>query len=88
MHIIFLTVQRSHCLRRIQSAEDDFLELPEHHQQYLPNFRDNLDVMRTCVAHNHEVIKIMIQDAETMFENRNHALVNVCHKFQKSFFQY
>ncbi|KAK7481450.1 hypothetical protein BaRGS_00027301 [Batillaria attramentaria] len=67
---------RSHCLRRIQSAEDYFLEMPEHHQQYLPGFRDNLDVMRTCVAHNHEVIKMLLQDAEVIFENKNHGNEN------------
>ncbi|KAL8595539.1 hypothetical protein ACOMHN_000747 [Nucella lapillus] len=67
---------RSHCLRRIQSAEDHYLEMPEQHQNYLPGFRDNLDVMRTCVAHNHEIIKLMLQGAEAMFENKNHTIVN------------
>ncbi|KAK7095621.1 hypothetical protein V1264_005008 [Littorina saxatilis] len=67
---------RSHCLRRIQSAEDHYLELPDQHQNYLPRFRENLDVMRTCVAHNHEVIKLMLQEAEVLFENKNLTVVN------------
>ena len=51
--------------------------MAEHHHNYLPGFRDNLDVMRTCVAHNHEIIKLMLQGAEVMFENKNHTIVNV-----------
>ena len=51
--------------------------MPESHQNYLLGFRDNLDVMRTCVAHNHEIIKLMLQEAEVMFENKNHTIVNV-----------
>lgn len=61
--------------------------MPEHHQQFLPSFRDNLDVMRTCVAHNHEVIKAMLQDAEIIFENKNNAIVNVSYVIVCKYFK-
>ncbi|KAK3094979.1 hypothetical protein FSP39_008676 [Pinctada imbricata] len=36
----------------------------------------NLQTIQTCVCHNYEIIKLIIQDAEHMFENKTHEVLD------------
>lgn len=38
----------------------------------LPGYQDNLTKIQNCVDHNYEIIKLIIKDAEYMFENKPH----------------
>jgi len=59
-----------HSLRRTALSEKYFKDLPQHHQQLLPGFCQHLAALRTCIEHNHEIIKLLIADTDHMFENR------------------
>jgi hypothetical protein len=63
---------RSHSLRRVYMAEKSFNGIPQHHQKYIPHFLDNLKTIQTCISHNYEIIRLIIKDAEFMFENKTH----------------
>ncbi|XP_067653947.1 carnosine N-methyltransferase-like isoform X1 [Haliotis asinina] len=67
---------RSHSLMRVESADRYYKELPDHHKALIPDFRAKLDLIRTSIDHNYEIIKLILQDAEYMFENKNHGLEN------------
>jgi hypothetical protein len=40
----------------------------------MPNYLENLTVVQNCVDHNYEIIKLVIKDAEYMFENKTHEI--------------
>lgn len=42
----------------------------------IPGYLDNLTVIQNCVDHNFEIIKLVIKDAEYMFENKTHEIEN------------
>ncbi|XP_062614710.1 carnosine N-methyltransferase-like [Saccostrea cucullata] len=63
---------RSHSMRRVYTAEKSFNGLPQHHQEFIPQFLDNLKTIQTCITHNYEIIRLIIKDAECMFENKTH----------------
>ncbi|XP_041355851.1 carnosine N-methyltransferase-like isoform X3 [Gigantopelta aegis] len=65
---------RTHSLKRVKNAEKYFSELPEEHQSMVPTFLENLRLLRTCIDHNYEVIKLILKDSDCMFENKNHGL--------------
>jgi len=65
-----LYLSRIHSLRRIALSEKYFRELPQHHQQLLTGFCDDLAAIRTCIEHNYEIIKLLIADTDHLFENR------------------
>ncbi|XP_048750609.2 carnosine N-methyltransferase-like [Ostrea edulis] len=63
---------RSHSMRRVYMAEKSFNGIPQQHQKYIPHFLDNLKTIQTCISHNYEIIRLIIKDAEYMFENKTH----------------
>lgn len=64
-------------MRRVLAAEKYYCELPEHHQQLLPQFRNGLEAIRHCIDHNYEIIKLITADADKLFENRQNNIVQV-----------
>lgn len=59
-----------HSLHRTALSEKYYRELPKHHHELLPGFCNHLAAIRTCIDHNYEIIKLIIADADHMFENR------------------
>lgn len=59
-------------MRRVYMAEKSFNGIPQQHQKYIPHFLDNLKTIQTCISHNYEIIRLIIKDAEYMFENKTH----------------
>jgi hypothetical protein len=53
----------------------------------MPNYLENLTVVQNCVDHNYEIIKLVIKDAEYMFENKTHEIENVSLITGQIFFQ-
>ena len=54
----------------------------------MPNYLENLTVVQNCVDHNYEIIKLVIKDAEYMFENKTHEIENVSLITGPIFFSY
>ena len=73
----YIFVYRYHSVKRILAAERYFVELPVHHRQMVPNFRENLQIMRTCVDHNYEIIKLILDGTGMLFENKHVYLEDV-----------
>nr|CAD7464601.1 unnamed protein product [Timema tahoe] len=65
---------RAFSLLRIVNTEKYFLSLPVNHRALLKSFRDNLDVIRTCIEKNNNIIKLIVKDVAYMFENVSHTL--------------
>nr|XP_011420705.1 carnosine N-methyltransferase [Crassostrea gigas] len=63
---------RSFSMRRVYNAEKSFNSLPQQHQELIPRFLDNLKTIQTCITHNYEIIRLIIKDAEYIFENKTH----------------
>ena len=72
-----LTICRTHSSKRIKNAVDSYQSLSERHKKMIPNYLENLTVVQNCVDHNYEIIKLVIKDAEYMFENKTHEIENV-----------
>ena len=68
---------RIHGLKRVLTAEKYYTELPEHHKDRIPHFRNNLRKLRKCIEANFEVIKLIIANTDHMFLNKDHGPVNV-----------
>ncbi|XP_064595924.1 carnosine N-methyltransferase-like [Liolophura sinensis] len=66
---------RSHSLKRVQRAEQQYRDLPAHHQEMLPCYMDHIDLVRTCIDHNYQVIKLITAQTSGMFENKDHGPV-------------
>ena len=61
---------RTFSVGRVQQAEKNFQSLSKSQQDLIPSFLDHLDIVRACIDHNYEIIKLIIKDAETVFENK------------------
>ncbi|XP_052826104.1 carnosine N-methyltransferase-like isoform X1 [Octopus bimaculoides] len=72
---IILIPKRLYSLNRIRNTERYYDELPDHHRSIIPNFRDHLGKVRNCIETNFHLIKLIIQNTEHMFENKNHGPV-------------
>ena len=59
-------------MRRVYNAEKSFNSLPQQHQELIPHFLDNLKTIQTCISHNYEIVRLIIRDAEYIFENKTH----------------
>ena len=69
---------------------DSYQSLSEGHKKMIPNYLENLTIIQNCVDHNYEIIKLVIKDAEYMFENKTHEIENVSliMKCRDDFFSY
>jgi len=63
---------RTYSLQRLTKTESYLLTLPPHHQKLLAKYALHLEEIRTCVEHNYEIIKLIIEDVSTLFENVKH----------------
>lgn len=59
---------------RVNRTESQFKSLPKHQQNMLPNFIFNLDSVRKCIDHNQEVLKMVVNDCTSMFENKEYGI--------------
>ena len=63
-------VFRQHCLARLKRVENDYNTLPDRHKQLLPTFKKKLKDIATCMAHNYEIIKLVLSHTSQLFDNR------------------
>ncbi|XP_033624920.1 carnosine N-methyltransferase-like [Asterias rubens] len=56
---------------RLHQKRKDFEALPLRHQLLLPRFVDHLSDVQHCVEHNNEIIKIIVENTDSMFVNRD-----------------
>jgi len=61
---------RVYSLKRVLQSSKYFNELPAHHRELLPTFRENLSNVRVCMEHNYEIIKLIVACTGEMFENK------------------
>ncbi len=68
-------------MNRIHLAEKNFKSLPPHHQQVLQDLPKHYKDLKTCVLHNYEIVKRILNNVDDMFENRENepAAVSVLH---------
>ena len=66
----------------MQQAEKNFQSMSKSQQDLIPSFLDHLDIVRACIDHNYEIIKLIIKDAETVFENKKQEDILVRFIFQ------
>uniref|UniRef100_A0A8C5MVV1 Carnosine N-methyltransferase n=1 Tax=Leptobrachium leishanense TaxID=445787 RepID=A0A8C5MVV1_9ANUR len=62
----------AHSHERVNRTETQFKSLPKNQQNMLPNFLFNLDSVRKCIDHNQEVLKMIVNDCTSMFENKEY----------------
>lgn len=72
MFIPFSRYWRTYSLQRLTKTESYLSTLPPHHQKLLAKYAVHLEEIRTCVEHNYEIIKLIIEDVSTLFENVKH----------------
>ncbi|XP_005112388.2 carnosine N-methyltransferase isoform X1 [Aplysia californica] len=65
-----------HCLKRLQMSKVSYLQLNDQQKSRIPSYMDNLDTIQTCVIHNYEVIKLMLQDCQYMFLNKDECITD------------
>ncbi|XP_070535577.1 carnosine N-methyltransferase-like [Ptychodera flava] len=63
---------KKHAIERVSKSQTDFHALPERHRKMLPDFLPQLGKIRTCIDHNYEVLKLIIEQADDIFENKAH----------------
>ena len=66
-------IYRTHAVKRLVLCDKHFQELPRHHRAMLSNFKEHLAQIRSRINHNYEIIKLIIENTEDMFENKNHS---------------
>ena len=62
---------------RLHQKRKDFEALPLRHQLLLPRFVDHLSDVQHCVEHNNEIIKIIVENTDSMFVNRDDYNVSI-----------
>ncbi|XP_077993842.1 carnosine N-methyltransferase-like [Glandiceps talaboti] len=63
---------KKYCIERVVKAQNDFHQIPERHKKMVPSFLPHLAKIRTCIEHNYEIIKLILQHTDNMFENKSH----------------
>ena len=46
-----------------------FEDLPAHHRQLVPSYKEKLQEVSLCIEHNYEIIKCILGYIDEMFEN-------------------
>ncbi|BFZ24532.1 hypothetical protein BsWGS_27571 [Bradybaena similaris] len=64
-------------LKRLQMSKVSYLQLCDQHKSRILGYMDNLELIQTCVLHNYEVIKLMLQDCQYMFLNKDECISDV-----------
>lgn len=62
---------RSHLEKKISLNKQLLEQLPDRQQQLLRTYKDSLNTVQGCVEHNQDLIALIIENIELMFENAN-----------------
>ena len=60
---------------RVNQTESYLNTLPQMHQGMLGQYRDHLTKIRHCIDENHQIIRKIIRDSDSLFENDNSTVV-------------
>ena len=63
---------RVHFLGKIEKNETFMSLMSVRQRELLADYSEHLRQLRVCVEHNHEIIKLILQDVGVMFENSRH----------------
>ncbi|GFS19278.1 carnosine N-methyltransferase [Elysia marginata] len=50
------------------------MNLSDQHKSRILGYMDNLETIQTCIVHNYEVIKLILQDCQFMFLNKDECI--------------
>lgn len=59
----------SHSSQRISKLLSDFRKLPERQRNFLPDYEDNCKTLLECNEKNYQIIQLILEDVDGMFEN-------------------
>ncbi|KAL7633899.1 UNVERIFIED_CONTAM: hypothetical protein RMT77_015860 [Armadillidium vulgare] len=60
---------KKYMILKVEEKEKYIKTLPPSHQSFLDAYVRHLDELKTCIIHNAEIIKLIVKDVESMFEN-------------------
>ena len=63
---------RVHFLGKIEKNETFVSLMTSRQRELLTDYSEHLNQLRVCVEHNHEIIRLILQDVDCMFENSRH----------------
>lgn len=66
---------RHYSLKKVTEKEAYIKSLPPHHQMLLRSYLRHLEEQRLCIEHNAEIIKLIVRDVDSMFENQPQPVV-------------
>ncbi|KAK3788816.1 hypothetical protein RRG08_029263 [Elysia crispata] len=63
-----------HSLKRLHLSKVSYMNLNDQHKSRILGYMDNLETIQTCIVHNYEVIKLILQDCQFMFLNKDECI--------------
>ncbi|KAG8236240.1 hypothetical protein J437_LFUL010993, partial [Ladona fulva] len=60
---------KHHSLEKIARTERYLAKLPNHHRELLEHYTQHLSALKTCIENNDKIIRRIIKDVSTIFEN-------------------
>lgn len=63
---------RVHFLGKLEKNEAFMTKMAPRQRELLADYSEHLSQLRVCTEHNYEVIKLILQDVDCMFENSRH----------------
>ena len=64
-------------MKRVYVAEKHYKSLSRDHQHLIPHFPGHCKKLRACIDHNYQIIKLILQNVEDMFENKDNEAFGV-----------
>ena len=64
-------------MKRVYVAEKHYKSLSRDHQHLIPHFPGHCKKLRACIDHNYQIIKLILQNVEDMFENKDNEALGV-----------
>ncbi|XP_059175815.1 carnosine N-methyltransferase-like [Physella acuta] len=65
---------KMHSLKRLQLSKVSYSNLCDQHKNRILGYIDNLETIQTCIIHNYEVIKLILQDCQYMLLNKEECI--------------
>lgn len=62
-------------MNRVDKTESYLSTLPHSHQNLMIKYREHLHRIRNCIDENFQIIRKLIEDVGSLFENTNQAMV-------------
>lgn len=62
-------------MNRVDKTESYLSTLPQSHQNLMIKYREHLHRIRNCIDENFQIIRKLIEDVGSLFENTNQAMV-------------